>query len=195
MGRAEMPPIFKANQLQQATDQITGLNSQLDKTRENLSFIAGSFTDAVNELTKSNKYISNTKSSLNSLAGLANTLKVEAQDLSNLSEKRLLSLEKRAKVQFETLKISKQNLDVDSVAFKEAQNALEAEKDLLDTLKQIRAEKALIDKSSGVRTFGALEGITDAVPGLKKLTPAFKAASKAAQEQAAFNLKNYGTTN
>ena len=194
MGRAEMPPIFKANQLQQATDQITGLNSQLDKTRENLSFIAGSFTDAVNELTKSNKYISNTKSSLNSLAGLANTLKVEAQDLSNLSEKRLLSLEKRAKVQFETLKISKQNLDVDSVAFKEAQNALEAEKDLLDTLKQIRAEKALIDKSSGVRTFGALEGITDAVPGLKKLTPAFKAASKAAQEQAAFNLKNYGTT-
>ncbi len=194
MGRAEMPPIFKANQLQQAKDQITGLNSQLDKTRENLSFIAGSFTDAVNELSKGNKFLSNTKSSLNSLAGIANTLKVEAQDLSNLSEKRLLSLERRTKVQFETLKISKQNLKVDTAAFKEAENALKAEKDLLDTLKQIRSEKALINKSAGVRTFGALENITDAVPGLKKLTPAFQEASKAAQEQAAFNLKNYGTT-
>ena len=194
MGRAEMPPIFKINELQQAKDQITGLNSQLDKTRENLSFIAGSFTDAVNELSKSNKYLSNTKSSLNSLAGIANTLKVEAQDLNQLSEKRLLSLEKRAKIQFETLKISKQNLDVDSAAFKEAESALKAEKDLLATLKQIRAEKTLIDKSAGVRTFGALEGIADAVPGLKKLIPAFQEASQAAQEQAAFNLKNYGTT-
>ena len=194
MGRAEMPPIFNPGQLQQAKDQITGLNSQLDKTRESLSFIAGSFTDAVNEMSKGNKYLSNTKSSLNSLAGLANTLKVEAQDLTQLSEKRLLSLEKRAKVQFETLKISKQNLAVDSAAFKDAENALKSEKELLDTLKQIRAEKTLINKSSGVRTFGALEGITDAIPGLKKLTPAFQEASKAAQEQAAFNLKNYGTT-
>ena len=194
MGRAKMPPVFQAGQLQQAKDQITGLNAQLDKTRESLSYIAGSFTDAVNELSKGNKYLSNTKSSLNSLAGLANTLKVEAQDLNNLSEKRLLSLEKRARVQFETLKISKQNLDVNSEAFREAQSALKAEKDLLSTLKQIRAEKTLINKSSGVRAFGALEGITDAVPGLKKLTPAFQEASKAAQDQAAFNLKNYGTT-
>ena len=99
MGRAEMPPIFKEGQLRQAKDQITGLNSQLDKTRESLSFIAGSFTDAVNEMSKGNKYLSNTKTSLNSLAGIANTLKVEAQDLSQLSEKRLMSLEKRAKVQ------------------------------------------------------------------------------------------------
>ena len=86
MGRATMPPIFQPNQLQQAKDQITGLNSQLDKTRESLSFIAGSFTDAVNEMSKGNKYLSNTKSSLNSLAGLANTLKVEAQDLNFLEK-------------------------------------------------------------------------------------------------------------
>ena len=134
MGRATMPPIFQANQLQQAKDQVTGLNAQLDKTRESLSFIAGSFTDAVNELSKGNKYLSNTKSSLNSLTGIANTLKVEAQNINNLSEKRLLSLEKRAKIQFETLKISKANLDVNSAAYKEAENALKSEKELLDTI-------------------------------------------------------------
>ena len=194
MGRAEMPPIFKEGQLRQAKDQVTGLNAQLDKTRESLGFIAGSFTDAVNELSKGNKFLSNAKSSLNSLAGIANTLKVEAQDLNNLSEKRLLGLEKRAKVQFETLKNSKANLDVNSAAYKEAQNALKSEKEFLETVKQIRAEKEAINKDKGVSVFGGLEGLTSAIPGLKKLTPAFKEASDAAKEQAAFNMKNFGNT-
>ena len=194
MGRAEMPPIFKANQLQQAKDQITGLNAQLDKTRESLSFIAGSFTDAVNEMSKGNKYLANTKSSLNSIAGIANTLKVEAQDLNNLSEKRLLGLEKRAKVQFETLKIAKANLDVNSAAYKDAQNALKSEKEFLETVKQIRAEKKAIQSDKGVQVFGGLEGLTNAIPGLKKFAPIFKEASDAAKEQAAFNMKNFGNT-
>ena len=66
-----------------------------------------------------------------------------------------MSLEKRAKVQFETLRISKQNLAVDTAPFDFA--ILKSEKELLDTLKQIRVEKALINKSSGVKTFGALD--------------------------------------
>ena len=194
MGRSEMPPIFKEGQLRQAKDQITGLNAQLDKTRESLSFIAGSFTDAVNEMSKGNKYLANTKSSLNSLAGIANTLKVEAQDLNNLSEKRLLGLEKRAKVQFETLKNSKANLDVNSAAYKDAQNALKSEKEFLATVKQIRAEKEAISKDKGVQIFGGLEGLTNAIPGLKKFTPIFKEASDAAKEQASFNMQNFGNT-
>ena len=194
MGRAEMPPIFKPGELQRAQDTITGLNSQLDKTRESLSFIASSFTDAVNELSKGNKYLSNTKSSLNSLAGIANTLKVEAQDLNTLSDKRLLGLEKRAKIQFETLKIAKQGLKVNSEAYLEAQSALKSEKEFLEVVKQIRLEKKLINDSTGVRVFGGLEALTDAIPGLKKLTPVFKEASEEASAQAASNLKNYGNT-
>ena len=194
MGRAEMPPIFKANQLQQAKDQITGLNSQLDKTKESLSFIAESFTDSVNELSKGNRFLAKTKSSLNSLAGIANNLKVEAQDLNNLSSKRLLSLEKRAKVQFETLSMAKEKLAIGSAERLEAEGALAAEKEFLETIKQIRNEKNKISKDKGVKLFGGLEELTNAIPGLKKLAPSFKEAATAAKEQAASNFKNYGDT-
>ena len=95
MGRAEMPPIFKEGQLRQAKDQITGLNSQLDKTRESLSFIAGSFTDAVNEMSKGNKYLSNTKTSLNSKV-FAIDLNREAQDLSQNEREKIDEFRKKS---------------------------------------------------------------------------------------------------
>jgi hypothetical protein len=194
MGRAEMPPIFKYQDINQAKDAIVGLKAQIGEVRSELDFISRSLRDSLSELSKRNTELSKTKSSLSGISRISQQLRIEAEDITNLDEKRIRSLERQARLQFDSLQIALDSGKLDKEATNEAKFALSRQTDFLKTLKQIRAEKALINKSSGVKTFGALEGITDAIPGLKKLTPAFQEASKAAQEQAAFNLKNYGTT-
>ncbi len=194
LGRSSMPPIFRPGEIEKAKDQVVGLKSQLGEVRTELDFIARSFRDAFSELSKRNSELGKTKSALNGISRIAQQLIVESEDLVNLDEKRISSLEKRAKVQFNSLQISLDSGRLDKEAAAEAKNALEREKDFLTTITQIRKEKELINKDSGVKIFGGLEGLTSAVPGLSKLTPAFQEASKAAQQQAADNLKDFGNT-
>ena len=194
LGRSSMPPIFKPGEIEKAKDSIVGLKAQLGEVKTELDFIAKSFRDAFAELSNRNSELGKTKSALSGISRIAQQLIFESEDLVNLDEKRISSLEKRAKVQFNSLQISLDSGRLDKEAAAEAKNALEREKDFLATVTQIRKEKELINKDSGVKIFGGLEGLTSAVPGLSKLTPAFQEASKAAQQQAADNLKQFGST-
>mgnify|MGYP001287117889 CR=1 FL=1 len=194
LGRSSMPPIFKPSEIEKAKDSIVGLKAQLGEVRSELDFISRSFRDAFAELSKRNSELGKTKSALNGISRIAQQLIVESEDLVGLDEKRISALEKKAKVQFQSLQISIDSGRLDKEALAEAQNALEKEKEFLATVKQIRKEKELINKDSGVKLFSGLEGLTNAIPGLKQFTPAFQEASKAAQQQAADNLKQFGST-
>ena len=201
LGRSTMPPIFKSGEIEKAKDSIVGLKAQLGEVRTELDFISRSFRSAFAELSNRNSELNKTKSALNGISRIANQLIVESEDLVNLDEKRLSNLEKRAKVQFRSLEIAKDALkqtdltkEANLKAYNEAKFALEQEKNFLATVTQIRKEKELINKDSGVKVFGGLEEITNAIPGLKKFAPAFQEASKASQQQAADNLKQFGST-
>ena len=201
LGRSTMPPIFKSGEIEKAKDSIVGLKAQLGEVRTELDFIAKSFRSAFAELSNRNSELNKTKSALNGISRISNQLIVESEDLVNLDEKRLNNLEKRAKVQFRSLEIAKDALkqtdltkEANLKAYNEAKFALEQEKNFLATVTQIRKEKELINKDRGVKLFGGLEDITNAIPGLKKFAPAFQEASKASQQQAADNLKQFGST-
>ena len=194
LGRADMPPIFRARDLQTAKDKIVGLKAQLGEVRTELDFIGRSFRDAFAELSSRNTELAKTKSALSGISRISQQLLIESEDLVNLDEKRVDTLERQAKLKFRSLQIAIDSGKLDEKALGEAKFALAQEENLLKTITQIRKEKELIDKSSGVKVFEGLNAITQAVPGLKQMAPAFQEASKAAQEQAAYNLKNFGST-
>ena len=194
LGRSDRPPIFGNGEIQNAKDQIVGLNSQLGSVRESLDFIGRSFRDAFSELSNRNTELAKTKSALNGISNLTNKLLIEAEDIVSLDKKTIDNLEKQAKVKYRSLQISVDSGKLEKSAHEEAVSALETEKEFLKTTTQIRKEKEQINKSFGVKAFKGLEGITNAVPGLKQFAPAFQEASKAAQETAAYNLKNFSNT-
>ena len=194
LGRSDRPPIFGNGEIQNAKDQIVGLNSQLGSVRESLDFIGRSFRDAFSELSNRNTELAKTKSALNGISNLTNKLLIEAEDIVSLDKKTIDNLEKQAKVKYRSLQISVDSGKLEKSAHEEAVSALETEKEFLATTAQIRKEKEQINKSFGVKAFKGLEGITNAVPGLKQFAPAFQEASKAAQETAAYNLKNFSNT-
>ena len=198
LGRSDRPPIFGKGEIQNAQDQIVGLNSQLGSVRESLDFIGKSFRDAFSELSNRNTELAKTKSALNGISNLTSKLLIEAEDIVGLDKKTIDNLEKQAKLKYRSLQIAIDSGKLDGEKTKaakaEAISALETEKEFLATTTQIRKEKEQINKSFGVKAFKGLEGITNAVPGLKQFAPAFQEASKAAQETAAYNLKNFGST-
>jgi hypothetical protein len=191
LGRQDLPPIFDPKQLQQAKDLVVGLKSQLGAVKDDLSFIAGSFRDAINSLSKQNTELGKVRSSMGSISRISTQIAIENEDLSKVDIKRVNTLEKRAKAQFESLRIAKLSGTLSKEANDEADFALRQENLFLESIKQIRKEQEQINKNSGVRLFSGIEDLTNAIPGLGKLTPMFSEASKAAKETAAFNLKTY----
>ena len=191
LGRQDLPPVFDPKQLQQAKDLVVGLKSQLGAVKDDLSFIAGSFRDSINSLSKQNTELGKVRSSMGSISRISTQIAIENEDLSKVDIKRVNTLEKRAKAQFESLRIAKLSGTLSKEANDEANFALRQENLFLESIKQIRKEQEQINKNSGVRLFSGIEDLTNAIPGLGKLTPMFSEASKAAKETAAFNLKTY----
>jgi hypothetical protein len=192
LGRTTIPPIFKADEIDKATDAVVGLKAQIGAVNEEMSFVASSFRDAVNSLSKQNTEAGKVKNALRSISSIASQIRIENEDIAKVDLKRIDTLEKRAKLQFDSLQISLDSLDVESEEAKEAKFALGEQQNFLNILQQIREEQKIINKSSGVKLFSGLEGISNAIPGLKNFTSAFSDASKSARAQAANNLQGIG---
>ena len=192
LGRASTPPIFKANEIDKATDAIIGLKSQLNSVNEELDYISRSFRAAVEDLSKQNTESNKLKASLRGISSIATQIKLENEDIANVDLKRINTLEKRAKLQFASLQISLKSDTISEEERKEGEKALEDKNNFLESVKQIRNEQEKINKDSGVKLFGGLEDISKAIPGLGKFTSAFSDASNASRIQAAENLKGIG---
>jgi len=192
LNRADRPPIFEPTQIQSAQDAIKGLKTQFNEINVELGYIASSFRDSVAEMSKQNSELGKTKSSLKSISSISTEIVYENKKGTLIEDKTLDKLQKRAKLQFESLKISILSGRLKGEDLKAARDAVNQEKLFFDQLKNIRNEQKEIKADSGVKLFSGLEDITSAIPGLRKLTGAFKEASEAAQMQGKFNLQNFG---
>jgi hypothetical protein len=180
--------------LQDAQRLFVSMKREVDAIGDGLSFVAKSFRDSVAELSKQNSELSASKSALKSISNTAQKILTTRSLEGDISEKELKSLEKRAKLQFESLKVAIQSGRLQGDNLTEAKNALKSQEDFFKATQDIRREQAIINKDSGVKLFTGLEDITNAIPGLNKFTGAFKEASTAAKEQARFNQTAFGST-
>lgn len=150
------------------------------------------FRRSVNELSKQNTELSNAKNSLKSISKIASEIVYENSQNNLIEEKTLKELEKKAKLQFESLKMATQSGQIQGIELITLKETLQEQEKFFNTLRKIREQQEKIKKDSGIRIFTGLEGISTAIPGLNRFTSAFKDASKAAQEQALYNEKMFG---
>ena len=192
LNRTDAPPIFTSDQIRSAQDFLDSLKRGVNEVNVELNTLARSFRDSVNELSKQNTELGRAKSVLKSISNIASEIVYENNRGVLIEDKTLDRLQKRAKLQFESLKIAILSGSLKGEQLKEAQAAVAEEERFFNQLKKISRQQQLIKKDSGVKLFIGLEAITNALPGLNKLTGAFKEASEAAQKQAKFNLINFG---
>ena len=194
LNRTDKPPIFDPNQIKSAQDAIRNLKKDFNEINSELNFIARSFRDTVSEMSKQNTELGKAKSSLKSISSIATEIAFENSKGNLIEEKTLDKLQKRAKLQFESLKIAVLSGDIRDQDLKAARAALIEEEKFFNQLTKIRDQQKEIKKDSGVKLFGGLESITNLIPGLSNFTSAFQEASNAAEKQAKFNLQSFGFT-
>lgn len=194
LNRTDKPPIFDPNQIRSAQDAIRNLKRDFNEINSELNFIARSFRDTVSEMSKQNTELGKAKSSLKSISSVATEIAYENSKGNLIEDKTLDKLQKRAKLQFESLKIAVLSGDIRGQDLKAARAALKEEEKFFNQLTKIRDQQKEIKKDSGVKLFGGLESITNLIPGLSNFTSAFQEASNAAEKQAKFNLQSFGFT-
>jgi hypothetical protein len=163
-----------------------------DDLNSELSYISKSFRDSVAELSKQNKELSNAKGALSSISKIAQEIVYENSQGALIEGKTLDKLEKKAKLQFQSLQIAIQSGRLKGNELTEAKAAADEQQRFFNIIQDIRGEQEKIKKNAGIRLFTGLEGISSAIPGLNKFTTAFQDASKASQETAIYNQKTFG---
>ena len=194
LNRTDKPPIFDPNQIKSAQDAIRNLKRDFNEINSELNFIARSFRDTVSEMSKQNTELGKAKSSLKSISSVATEIAYENSKGNLIEDKTLDKLQKRSKLQFESLKIAVLSGDIRGQDLQSARAALREEENFFNQLTKIRNQQKEIKKDSGVKLFGGLESITNLIPGLSNFTSAFQEASNAAEKQAKFNLQSFGFT-
>jgi hypothetical protein len=168
------------------------VNASSELNRE-LIDTATYFRRSVAELSKQNSELSNAKNALKSISKIASEIAYENSQNSLIEEKTLKELEKKAKLQFDSLKIAIQSGQIQGVQLISLKEAYREQENFFNTLVKIREKQKEVKKDTGVRIFSGLEDISAAIPGLGKFTSAFKDASKASQEQAMYNQRMFGS--
>ena len=151
------------------------------------------FRRSVNELSKQNTELANAKNALKSISKIASEIVYENSQNNLIEEEILDKLEKKAKIQFQSLKIAIQSGQIQEEGeLNVLKDTLKEQENFFDSLTKIRKKQQEIKSDAGVRIFTGLGDISSTLPGLNKFTSAFKDASKASQEQAIYNQKIFG---
>jgi hypothetical protein len=181
------------NELEKFETLFRDVVNAADDLNSELSFISKSFRDSVAELSKQNKELSNAKNALSSISKIAQEIVYENSQGVLIESKTLDKLEKKAKLQFQSLQIAIQSGRLKGNELTEAKASADEQQRFFNAIQGIREEQEKIKKNAGIRLFTGLEGISSAIPGLNKLTSAFQDASKASQETAIYNQKTFGS--
>ena len=145
-----------------------------------LSFIVGSFRDSVNELSKQNTELTNAKSSLRKISSISSQLLDLRNETTVVDEARIEKLERQARLEFDSLKVSRDIGGLSKEQTKEIEDAINRQETFLAGLQKIKDEQKAIRESFGVGTFGFLGDLSQAIPGLGTFTDAFRDAEEAA---------------
>ncbi len=194
LGRMDTPPIFKPTEIGAARREIKKLKVDLDEVNNSLSFISKSFRDSIAELSKQNTELGYAKRSLKNIEKIARDISYENSQGLLIDDKKLDSLEKKAKLEYESLKIAVESGRLTGSTLKEFQVNLKTAEEFEKTMARIRETTKKIKGDVGVQTFGFMEDFTKKIPGLSALSDPFKEASEAAQKTAKSNLDLFGST-
>ena len=106
LGRMDTPPVFKPAEIGAARREIQKLKVDLDEVNNSLSYISKSFRDSIAELSKQNTELGYAKRSLKNIEKIARDISYENQQGILIDDKKLDGLEKKAKLEYESLKIA-----------------------------------------------------------------------------------------
>lgn len=182
----EKPQLFKEGDIKNARRVLKQMKEDVWDLNSSLSYLSQAFKRNVNELSKQNEYLTDAKKSLRSLSDLA-------LGLNNTQEKKKL-LDKNELDKFKSkLNLQKQILRRSKDGVKNQKGFNKVFKESLDSVKEMESVLRDIEdagQDTGVKLFGALEALTGAIPGVKKIAPAFSEASSAAAGVAFANQRN-----
>lgn len=194
LGRMDTPPVFKPAEIGAARREIQKLKVDLDEVNNSLSYISKSFRDSIAELSKQNTELGYAKRSLKNIEKIARDISYENQQGILIDDKKLDGLEKKAKLEYESLKIAVESGRITGATLKEFQDNLKTADEFAATMARIRETTKKIKGDVGVKTFGFFDDLTKKIPGLSALSEPFKEASEAAQKTAKSNLDLFGST-
>ena len=195
LGRMDTPPVFKPAEIGAARREIQKLKVDLDEVNNSLSYISKSFRDSIAELSTQNTELGYAKKSLKSIEKIARDISYENQQGILIDDKKLDSLEKKAKLEYESLKIAMDRGRLSGAALKEFKDNLATQGEFEKTMARIRETTKKIKGDIGVKTFGFMDDLIKKVPGLSALSDPFKEASEASQKMAKSNLDSFGEVN
>jgi hypothetical protein len=195
LGRMDTPPIFKPAEIGAARREIQKLKVDLDEVNNSLSYISKSFRDSIAELSSQNTELGYAKRSLKSIEKIARDISYENQQGLIVDDKKLSTLEKKAKLEYESLRIAVESGRLAPKVQKEFEDNLSTQKEFEKTMARIRETTKKIKGDVGVKTFGFMDDLTKKIPGLSALSDPFKEASEAAQKMAKSNLDSFGEVN
>ena len=194
LGRMDTPPIFKPAEIGAARREIKKLKVDLDEVNNSLSYISKSFRDSIAELSSQNTELGYAKRSLKSIEKISRDISYENQQGLIIDDKKLSTLEKKAKLEYESLRIAVESGRLAPKVQKEFEDNLSTQKEFEKTMARIRETTKKIKGDVGVKTFSFMDDLTKKIPGLKALSDPFKEANEAAQKTAKSNLDLFGST-
>jgi hypothetical protein len=192
LGRQDTPPIFDAGKISSARREITKLNEDLNEVNSSLSFISKSFRDSIAELSKQNTELGYAKRSLRNIESISRSIAYENSQGLLISDKTLNSLEKKAKLEYQSLKIAVDSGRIKGAELKEFQENLKTAEEFERVMSRIRNQTQMVKDDMGVKTFSFFDDLTSKIPGLAALSEPFKAAREEAERAGKANVELFG---
>ena len=193
LGRQDTPPIFDEQKIGTARREIKKLNEDLNEVNSSLSYISKSFRDSIAELSKQNTELGYAKRSLRSIEATARSIAYENEKGLLIEGKTLDSLEKKAKLEYESLRIAVESGRITGKQLEEFKQNLATAKEFEKTMGRIRNQTKMVKDDFGVKTFSFFEDLTSKIPGLSALSEPFKAARIEAEKTGKANVELFGS--
>ena len=141
---------------------LRSINDELDKTSDNLSYIATSFKESVQELQKGNIAINQQKSSLNKLSNIARDLRDIRAGEKELTADTLKKLQEKAKTEKSNLEIARNLLKTQGKSTAAIESQIDDANLLLESYQNIEDTNNRINKEFGL-TSGLVKGLGSAL--------------------------------
>jgi galactitol-specific phosphotransferase system IIB component len=129
---------------------LKSITDTLDKTSDNLSYIAQSFKDSVQDLQKANVAVNQQRSSLNKLSNIARDLRDIRQGDKEFTDKTLNTLKERAKTEISNLQIAKAQLISQGKSVEAIKDQIKTAGLLLEEYKEIEKVNNEINKDLSI---------------------------------------------
>ena len=137
---------------------LRSINDSLDETSENLSYIATSFKESVQELQKGNVAINQQKSSLNKLSNIARDLRDIRAGEKELTTDTLKKLQEKAQTEKSNLEIARNLLKIQGKNTAAIESQINDANLLLESYQDIEDTNNKINKEFGI-TSGLVKGL------------------------------------